>query len=174
MPLHPQPPDRALAWRATSPGVLTGVMPVAGEYGPSTRAWVRDQVELYEGSGGTRGTTLRDTGLPVVIITNRGARSGKLRKTPVMRVEHNGRYAAIASQGGAPTHPRWYCNLRADPFVELQDGPRKQDMIAREVGGEERARWWERAVAAYPPYAEYQQRTARQIPVFVLEPADGG
>jgi deazaflavin-dependent oxidoreductase (nitroreductase family) len=174
MPQHPQPPDRALAWRATSPGVLTGVMPVAGEYGPSTRAWVRDQVELYEDSGGTRGTTLRDTGLPVVIITNRGARSGKLRKTPVMRVEHNGRYAAIASQGGAPTHPRWYYNLRADPFVELQDGPRKQEMIAREVGGEERARWWERAVAAYPPYAEYQQRTARQIPVFVLEPADGG
>jgi F420H(2)-dependent quinone reductase len=155
-------------------GVLTGVMPVEGEYGPSTRAWVRDQVDLYEGSGGTRGTTLRDTGLPVVIITNRGARSGKLRKTPVMRVEHDGRYAAIASQGGAPTHPRWYYNLRADPFVELQDGPRKQDMVARELGGEERAQWWERAVAAYPPYAEYQQRTARQIPVFVLEPADGG
>jgi deazaflavin-dependent oxidoreductase (nitroreductase family) len=110
----------------------------------------------------------------VVIITNRGARSGKLRKTPVMRVEHNGRYAAIASQGGAPTHPRWYYNLRADPFVELQDGARKQDMIAREVGREERVQWWERAVAAYPPYAEYQQRTARQIPVFVLEPADGG
>jgi len=149
-------------------------MPVDGEYGPSTRAWVRDQVELYEGSGGTRGTTLRDTGLPVVIITNRGARSGKLRKTPVMRVEHDGRYAAIASQGGAPTHPRWYYNLRAEPSVELQDGSRKQDMIAREVGGEERARWWERAVAAYPPYAEYQQRTDRQIPVFVLEPVDGG
>ena len=149
-------------------------MPVDGEYGPSTRAWVRDQVELYEGSGGTRGTTLRDTGLPVVIITNRGARSGKLRKTPVMRVEHSGRYAAIASQGGAPTHPRWYYNLRAEPSVELQDGSRKQDMIAREVSGEERARWWERAVAAYPPYAEYQQRTDRQIPVFVLEPVDGG
>jgi len=149
-------------------------MPVDGEYGPSTRAWVRDQVELYEGSGGTRGTTLRDTGLPVVIITNRGARSGKLRKTPVMRVEQDGRYAAIASQGGAPTHPRWYYNLRAEPSVELQDGSRKQDMIAREVGGEERARWWERAVAAYPPYAEYQQRTDRQIPVFVLEPVDGG
>jgi len=149
-------------------------MPVEGEYGPSTRAWVRDQVELYEGSGGTQGTTLRDTGLPVVIITNRGARSGKLRKTPVMRVEHDGRYAAIASQGGAPTHPRWYYNLRADPFVELQDGAGRQDMIAREVTGEERAQWWERAVAAYPPYAEYQQRTARQIPVFVLEPTDGG
>jgi len=91
-----------------------------------------------------------------------------------MRVEHDGSYAAIASQGGAPTHPRWYYNLRADPFVELQDGPRRRDMIAREVAGEERAQWWERAVAAYPPYAEYQQRTARQIPVFVLEPTDGG
>jgi deazaflavin-dependent oxidoreductase (nitroreductase family) len=149
-------------------------MSVEGEYEPSTRAWVREQVELYEGSGGTQGTTLRDTGLPVVIITNRGARSGKLRKTPVMRVEHDGRYAAVASQGGAPTHPFWYYNLRAYPQVELQDGPRKQDMVAREVTGDERARWWERAVAAYPPYAEYQQRTTRQIPVFVIEPAGGG
>jgi deazaflavin-dependent oxidoreductase (nitroreductase family) len=148
-------------------------MPVDGEYEPSTAAWVRDQVALYEGSGGTQGTTLRDTGLLVVIITNRGANSGKLRKTPVMRVEHGGRYAAVASQGGAPTHPRWYYNLRAEPLVELQDGPRKRDMIAREVTGDERAQWWERAVAAYPPYAEYQQKTARQIPVFVLEPADG-
>jgi F420H(2)-dependent quinone reductase len=173
VPQHPQPSDPVpLAGHRT--GVLTGCMPVEGEYGPSTRAWVRDQVELYEGSGGSQGTTLRDTGLPVVIITNRGARSGKLRKTPVMRVEHDGRYAAIASQGGAPTHPLWYYNLRADPLVELQDGSRRQDMIAREVTGEERARWWERAVAAYPPYAEYQQRTARQIPVFVLEPTDGG
>jgi F420H(2)-dependent quinone reductase len=147
-------------------------MPVDGEYEPSPRGWVREQVEQYESSGGTEGTTLRDTGLPVVIITNRGARSGKLRKTPVMRVEHEGRYAAVASQGGAPTNPLWYHNFRADPHVELQDGPRKQDMVAREVTGDERARWWERAVAAYPPYAEYQQRTTRQIPVFVLEPAD--
>jgi len=146
-------------------------MPVDGEYGPSPRGWVREQVEDYESSGGTKGTTLRDTGLPVVIITNRGARSGRLRKTPVMRVEHDGRYAAVASQGGAPTHPLWYYNFRADPHVELQDGPRKQDMVAREVTGDERAQWWERAVAAYPPYAEYQQRTTRQIPVFVLEPA---
>jgi F420H(2)-dependent quinone reductase len=146
-------------------------MPVEGEYGASPRAWVREQVEQYESSGGTEGTTLRDTGLPVVIITNRGARSGKLRKTPVMRVEHDGRYAAVASQGGAPTHPVWYYNFRADPRVELQDGPRKQDMVAREVTGDERAQWWERAVAAYPPYAEYQQRTTRQIPVFVLERA---
>ena len=147
-------------------------MPVEGEYQPSTRGWVREQVELYEGSGGTQGTTLRDTGLPVVIITNRGARSGKLRKTPVMRVEHCGRYAAVASQGGSPTHPLWYYNLRTDPQVELQDGPRKQDMVAREVSGEERAQWWERAVAAYPPYAEYQLKTSRQIPVFILEPAE--
>ena len=154
-------------------GVLTEGMPIEGEYEPSTRDWVREQVEQYEVSDGTQGTTLRDTGLPVVIITNRGARSGKLRKTPVMRVEHDGRYAAIASQGGAPTHPLWYYNLRADPFVELQDGARRQDMIAREVTGDERAQWWQRAVAAYPPYAEYQQKTARQIPVFVLEPAGG-
>jgi F420H(2)-dependent quinone reductase len=148
-------------------------MPVEDEYEPSARAWVREQVELYEGSGGTQGTTLRDTGLPVVIITNRGARTGKLRKTPLMRVEHGGRYAAVASQGGAPTHPFWYYNFRADPRVQLQDGPVKQDMVAREVTGDERAEWWERAVAAYPPYAEYQQKTTRQIPVFVLEPSSG-
>jgi F420H(2)-dependent quinone reductase len=147
-------------------------MPVDGDYEPSTQAWVRDQVDEYESSGGTRGTTLRDTGLPVVVITNLGARSGKVRKTPVMRVEHDGRYAAVASRGGAPTHPVWYYNLREHPEVELQDGTRKQDMVAREVTGDERAQWWERAVAAYPPYAEYQQRTTRQIPVFVLEPAD--
>jgi len=146
-------------------------MPVEGEYEASPRAWVREQVEQYESSGGTEGTTLRDTGRPLWIITNRGARSGKRRKTPVMRVEHDGRYAAVASQGGAPTHPLWYYNFRADPNVELQDGARKQDMVAREVTGDERARWWERAVAVYPPYAEYQQRTTRQIPVFVLEPA---
>jgi deazaflavin-dependent oxidoreductase (nitroreductase family) len=148
-------------------------MPIEGEYEPSPRGWVRDQVAEYESSGGTRGTTLRDTGLPVVVITNRGARSGKLRKTPLMRVEHDGRYAAVASQGGAPEHPLWYYNFRAEPRVELQDGPWKQPMIARELTGDERAEWWQRAVAAYPPYAEYQQRTARLIPVFVLEPAGG-
>jgi deazaflavin-dependent oxidoreductase (nitroreductase family) len=146
-------------------------MAVEGTYEPSTQGWVRDQVELYENSGGTRGTTLRDTGLPVVIITNRGISSGKVRKTPVMRVEHDGRYAAVASRGGAPDHPAWYHNLRANPHVELQDGPSQQEMVAREVSGSERAQWWERAVAAYPPYAEYQQKTTRQIPVFVLEPA---
>ncbi len=148
-------------------------MPVEGEYEPSTAAWVRDQVELYEGSGGTQGTTLRDTGLPVVIVTNRGAKSGKVHKTPVMRVEHGGRYAMVASKGGAPAHPLWYHNVLANPLVELQDGPVKRDMIAREVSGAERGEWWERAVAAYPPYAEYQQKTTRQIPVFVLEPAAG-
>jgi len=145
-------------------------MPVSGEYEPSPSSWVREQVELYESSGGTKGTTLRDTGRPVVIVTNMGAASGKIRKTPVMRVEHDGRYAVIASQGGAPAHPRWYHNLVAHPLVELQDGPVKQDMMAREVSGSERDQWWARAVAAYPPYAEYQQKTARQIPVFVLEP----
>jgi len=152
--------------------VFDGGMPVTGEYEPSSRAWVRDQVELYESSGGTQGTTLRDTGLPVVIITNRGARSGKVRKTPLMRVEHDGRYAAVASQGGAPSHPLWYHNFRANPQVELQDGPHRWDMVARELTGDERAEWWQRAIAAFPPYAEYQRKTMRQIPVFVLERAD--
>jgi F420H(2)-dependent quinone reductase len=151
--------------------VLTIGMPVHGEYEPSAAAWVRDQVEEYESSGGTRGTTLRDTGLAVVIVTNLGVSSGKVRKTPVMRVEHDGRYAMVASKGGAPAHPQWYYNVRAHPQVELQDGPRKQDMVAREVSGDERAEWWKRAVAAFPPYAEYQEKTTREIPVFVLEPA---
>jgi deazaflavin-dependent oxidoreductase (nitroreductase family) len=151
--------------------VLTIGMPVQGEYEPSARAWVRDQVEQYESSGGTQGTTLRDTGLPVVIVTNLGASSGKVRKTPVMRVEHDGRYAMVASKGGAPEHPLWYYNVRVNPRVELQDGANKQDMIAREVSGDERTEWWKRAVAAYPPYAEYQEKTTREIPVFVLEPA---
>ncbi|HEX6520356.1 MAG TPA: nitroreductase family deazaflavin-dependent oxidoreductase [Streptosporangiaceae bacterium] len=148
-------------------------MPIHGEYEPSPHAWVRDQVELYESSGGTKGTTLTDTGLPVVIVASLGARSGKVRKNPVMRVEHDSRYAVIASKGGAPDHPTWYHNLIANPLVELQDGPVKRDMVAREVSGDERAEWWKRAVAAYPPYAEYQQKTDRQIPVFVLEPAEG-
>jgi deazaflavin-dependent oxidoreductase (nitroreductase family) len=144
-------------------------MAVDGEYLPSPAGWVRDQVEEYEGSGGTSGTTLRDTGLPVVIVTNRGAKTGAVRKTPLMRVEHEGSYAAVASKGGAPEHPLWYYNLVADPRVEVQDGQDKWQMTARELAGEERAIWWERAVAAYPPYAEYQQRTARLIPVFLLE-----
>jgi deazaflavin-dependent oxidoreductase (nitroreductase family) len=145
-------------------------MPVTGEYEPSTQQWVRDQVELYESSGGTKGTTLRDTDLPVVVITNVGAQSGKVRKTPLMRVEHEGRYAAVASKGGAPKHPVWYYNFLAHPLVELQDGPDRRDYTAREITGDERAQWWERAVAAFPPYADYQRKTERQIPVFVLEP----
>ncbi|MER8089596.1 nitroreductase family deazaflavin-dependent oxidoreductase [Streptomyces sp. NPDC058316] len=146
-------------------------MPLKGEYEPSPAQWVRDQVELFESSGGTEGTTLR--GLPVIILTTRGARSGKIRKTPLMRVEHDGTYAVVASQGGAPKHPVWYHNLVADPRVELQDGPVRQDMNAREVTGEEKAVWWQRAVDAFPDYADYQVKTDRQIPVFVLEPAAG-
>ncbi|MFJ3660139.1 nitroreductase family deazaflavin-dependent oxidoreductase [Streptomyces sp. NPDC090119] len=146
-------------------------MPLEGEYEPSPEQWVRDQVELYESSGGTEGTTLRDTGMPVIVLTTRGNRSGKIRKTPLMRVEHDGTYAAVASLGGAPKHPVWYFNVQADPEVELQDGPVKREMRAREVTGDEKAKWWERAVAAYPPYAEYQEKTDREIPLFVLEPA---
>ncbi|MFJ4355515.1 nitroreductase family deazaflavin-dependent oxidoreductase [Streptomyces massasporeus] len=149
-------------------------MPLEGEYEPSPTQWVRKQVELYESSGGKEGTTLQGSKMPVVVLTSRGARSGKLRKTPVMRVEHEGRYAAVASLGGSPKHPVWYFNLLADPHVELQDGPVKQDMTAREVTGEEKAAWWERAVAAYPAYADYQNKTDREIPVFVLEPTEGG
>jgi deazaflavin-dependent oxidoreductase (nitroreductase family) len=143
-------------------------MPLEGEYEPSTQQWVRDQVELYESSGGTKGTVLR--GMPVIVMTNRGAKSGKLRKTPLMRVEHEGSYAVVASQGGAPEHPRWYFNLLADPHVELQDGSVKRDYVARQVTGDEKREWWKRAVAAYPPYREYQAKTKREIPVFVLEP----
>ena len=141
-------------------------MPLTGEYEPSTQKWVRDQVELIESSGGAEGTTLR--GMPVIVLTTKGAKSGKLRKTPLMRVEHDGEYAAVASLGGAPKHPVWYFNVLADPHVELQDGPQKQDMTAREVHGEEKAQWWERAVAAFPDYADYQTKTDREIPVFVL------
>ncbi|WP_037671332.1 nitroreductase family deazaflavin-dependent oxidoreductase [Streptomyces griseus] len=148
-------------------------MPLEGEYEPSPEQWVREQVELYEKSGGTEGTTLLDTGMPVIVLSTRGARSGKIRKTPLMRVEHDGRYALVASLGGAPKHPVWYHNVKADPHVELQDGPQRRDMVAREVTGEEKAAWWERAVAAYPPYADYQKKTTREIPVFVVEPADG-
>lgn len=144
-------------------------MPLQGEYEPSPAQWVRDQVELFESSGGTEGTTMR--GLPVIILTTRGARSGKIRKTPLMRVEHEGAYAVVASQGGAPKHPVWYHNIVADPRVELQDGPVRQDMNAREATGDEKGLWWQRAVEAFPDYADYQRKTDRQIPVFVLEPA---
>ena len=143
-------------------------MTLQGEYAPSPSKWVREQVELYESSGGTEGTTLR--GLPVVIVTSVGAKSGKIRKTPLMRVEHAGSYAAVASQGGAPEHPTWYFNLVAHPEVELQDGPTRQRYVARLVEGEEKADWWDRAVEAFEDYADYQERTEREIPLFVLDP----
>ncbi|WP_385625898.1 nitroreductase family deazaflavin-dependent oxidoreductase (plasmid) [Streptomyces sp. P8-A8] len=146
-------------------------MPLQGEYEPSPTQWVRDQVELFESSGGIEGTEMR--GMPVIILTTRGAKSGKIRKTPLMRVEHDGKYAVVASQGGAPKHPVWYHNIVADPRVELQDGPLRQDMNAREATGEEKDLWWARAVEAFPDYADYQLKTDRQIPVFVLEPAAG-
>jgi F420H(2)-dependent quinone reductase len=138
-----------------------------GQYAPSPAKWVRDQVKLYEESGGTEGTTMR--GKPVVVLTMRGAKSGKIRKVPLMRVEHDGVYAAVASRGGAPTHPVWYYNLLANPRIELQDGSIRKTVTARELIGEEKALWWSRAVEAWPDYANYQRRTDRPIPVFVLE-----
>ena len=145
-------------------------MPLTGNYQPSAASWARDQVELYEGSGGTEGTELN--GRPVIILTSVGAKTGTIRKTPLMRVEHDGEYAVVASLGGAPQHPVWYYNLTANPHVELQDGPVKKDYQAREVSNSERAIWWDRAVAAWPDYASYQEKTTRTIPVFVLTPMD--
>jgi deazaflavin-dependent oxidoreductase (nitroreductase family) len=146
-------------------------MTLEGTYDPSPSAWVRDQVEEYENSHGQRANTLLDTGLPIIIVTTKGNKSGAIRKSPVMRVEHDGAYALVASKGGAPTHPEWYFNLVAAPKdVRLQDGPEPFGVSVREVSGDERATWWERAVAAYPPYAEYQERTDRQIPVLVATP----
>lgn len=144
-------------------------MTLSGEYEPGTSSWAAAQVAEYEASGGTRATTMQ--GRPIVIVTSRGARSGRLRKNPVMRVEHDGRYAAVASKGGAPEHPAWYHNLVAHPEVDLQDGPEARPYVARMVTGAERQEWWERAVAAFPSYADYAERTTREIPVFVLEPA---
>ena len=145
-------------------------MSLQGEYEPSPWEWVRNQVDEYEASGGQRANTLRETSLPIIIVTTRGNKSGKLRKTPLMRVEHNGEYALIASMGGSPTHPVWYHNLVADPTaVMIQDGPEPFDVDVREVTGDERAEWWDRAVAHYAPYAEYQQKTERLIPVFVAQ-----
>jgi deazaflavin-dependent oxidoreductase (nitroreductase family) len=143
-------------------------VPLTGEYEPSTSERTRRQVELYERSNGTEGTTLR--GMPVIVLTTVGARSGKLRKNALMRVEHNGEYAVVASLGGSPSHPVWYYNVVANPHVELQDGATRRDYTAREVTGAEKALWWERAVSAYPDYAAYQRRTEREIPVFVLTP----
>jgi deazaflavin-dependent oxidoreductase (nitroreductase family) len=150
-------------------------MPLTGEYQPSPAEWVRDQVAEYERSGGTRANTLLDTGLPVIILTTRGAKTGKIRKWALMRVEHDGEYALVASKAGAPDNPQWYWNLKADPTaLMIQDGPEPFDAVVREVTGEERAQWWERAVAAYPPYAEYQAKTTREIPVLVARRAGSG
>jgi F420H(2)-dependent quinone reductase len=143
-------------------------MPLSGEYEPSTSDWARDNAEKYMESGGTDGTELQ--GKPVILLTTIGAKSGKIRKTPLMRVEHDGEYAVVASLGGAPKNPVWYYNIKAHPQVELQDGPVTKDYEAREAVDDEKAAWWERAVAAWPDYANYQKKTDRQIPVFVLTP----
>ncbi len=142
-------------------------MPLQGEYEPSPEKWVRDQVEKIEGSGGTEGNELR--GMPVIVLTTKGAKSGKLRKNPLMRVEHDGDYVAVASKGGAPENPVWYHNVKADPHVELRDATEVSDRTARELEGEEYDAWWPRAVAAYPDYADYQTKTDRKIPLFILE-----
>ena len=143
-------------------------MTVQGEYTPSPWDWVRDQVESYEQSAGREANTLRDTGLPIIVVTMRGNKTGNVRKVPLMRVEHDGEYALVASKGGSPENPVWYHNLKSHPDeVTIQDGPEPFAARVRQVTGAERAAWWERAVAAYPPYAEYQERTDREIPIFV-------
>jgi F420H(2)-dependent quinone reductase len=146
-------------------------MPLNGEYAPSTAGWARKQAEQFESSDGASASTLR--GRPIIVLTSVGARTGNLRKTALMRVEHDGVYAVVASLGGAPKHPVWYHNLKQTPRVELQDGAQKRDYLAREVSGDEKRIWWERAVEAWPDYASYQRKTDREIPVFVLEPVDG-
>lgn len=143
-------------------------MPLTGEYEPSTSDWARENAELYMASGGKEGTELK--GKPVILLTTVGAKTGKIRKTPLMRVEHNGEYVVVASLGGAPKHPVWYHNIKKHPRVELQDGTQSAEYEAREVSGEEKAAWWQRAVEVWPDYADYQQKTDREIPVFVLTP----
>jgi F420H(2)-dependent quinone reductase len=145
-------------------------MPLVGEYEPGTSAWARKQTELFEATNGQQGGDLR--GRPIVVLTSVGAKTGKLRKTALMRVEHDGVYAVVASLGGAPRHPVWYHNLKKNPHVELQDRATKRDYMARELTGDERAVWWQRAVEAYPDYANYQTKTDREIPVFLLEPME--
>ncbi len=145
-------------------------MTLQGEYEPSSTKWVRDQVAAYEASGGREANTLRASGDPIVVITSVGAKSGKLRKNPVMRVEKDGVYAAVASKGGSPDNPSWYANFLAHPVVDLQDGPEPRTYRVRLAEGSERADWWEHAVATWPTYASYQQKTEREIPVFLLEP----
>ncbi len=145
-------------------------MTITGDYEPSASDWVAQQVEQYEASGGTQANTLRDTGIPIVVITMRGAKSGKVRKIALMRVEHEGSYALVASKGGDPSHPGWYHNLTADPHVTIQDGPEPHAFVVREVDGDERETWWRRAAEVYPPYLEYAQRAGRLIPVLVASP----
>ncbi|RYZ29525.1 MAG: nitroreductase family deazaflavin-dependent oxidoreductase [Propionibacteriaceae bacterium] len=148
-------------------------MPLEGEYEPSPEQWVRDQVATYEATDGREANTLTDTGLPVVIFTTLGRKSGKLRKMALMKVEHDGKYVLVASKGGAPEHPVWYHNLTADPAaLMVQDGADRWDATVRELSGDERQEWWDRAVAAYPPYADYQTRTDRLIPVLLAERRD--
>ena len=146
-------------------------MPLTGEYAPGTSAWARKQAETYEESGGTKAATL--SGKPIIVLTSVGAKTGKLRKTALMRVEHDGDYAVVASRGGAAKNPVWYYNLKENSHVELQDGSTTRDYRAREVTGHEKATWWDRALEVWPAYADYQKKTKRQIPVFVLEPMDG-
>jgi deazaflavin-dependent oxidoreductase (nitroreductase family) len=147
-------------------------MTIQGEYVPSKQDWVREQVERFEATNGAEANTLRDTGDPIVVITSIGAKSGKVRKNPVMRVEKDGNYVAVASKGGAPQHPEWYFNFLAHPVVDLQDGPDKRAYRARLLSGQERTQWWQYAVDTWPTYAEYEKRTDREIPVFLLEPID--
>ena len=146
-------------------------MTITGEYEPGAWEWVAQQIEEYESSGGTRANTLRDTGIPIIIVTMRGAKTGKVRKIGLMRVEHDGSYALVASKGGDPSHPAWYHNITADPHVMIQDGPEPMPFVVLEVEGEERETWWQRGAEVYPPYLEYAEKTGRLIPVLVASPA---
>jgi deazaflavin-dependent oxidoreductase (nitroreductase family) len=148
--------------------MLIKLMPLEGHYEPSPVDWVRKQVEQFESSDGREGNTMKD--LPVIVLTTKGARTGNIRKSPLMRVEHDGKYLIVASLGGAPSHPVWYHNVAANPTVEIQDGATRQDMATRELDGDEREVWWKRAVDAFPPYAEYQEKTSRVIPILICEP----
>jgi deazaflavin-dependent oxidoreductase (nitroreductase family) len=148
--------------------MLIKLMPLEGHYEPSPVDWVRKQVEQFESSDGREGNTMKD--LPVIVLTTKGARTGNIRKSPLMRVEHDGKYLIVASLGGAPSHPVWYHNVVANPTVEIQDGATRQDMATRELDGDEREVWWKRAVGAFPPYAEYQEKTSRVIPILICEP----
>lgn len=146
-------------------------MALNGEYVPPTMDWVREHVDQIESSGGSEGMTMQ--GVPVIMLRHRGAKTGAVRKSPLIKVEHEGRYAAVASLGGAPKHPQWYFNLKAHPEIELQDGTETKQLVAREVTGDEKSRWWEYAAEVFPTYDEYQSKTDREIPLFVLEPAKG-